>query len=112
MIYTNSRYYEGILQIRPNNKVILNYAKDEIKKAGNVFISKEVYKKFGTDIYLTNKFFLVQLSRKLKQRFPGVIKRSRSLYKTSRMTSKQVYRTTICFRLIEENSEKEQKKIY
>jgi len=107
MIYTNSRYYEGILQIRPNNKEILVYVKNEIEKAGHVFISREIYKKFGTDLYLTNKYFLVQLGRKLKQRFPGTIKRSRSLYKTSRMTSKQVYRTTICFRLIEEDEHSE-----
>ena len=106
MIYTNSRYYEGILQVRPNDKQILNYVKKEIEKAGNVFISREIYKKFGTDLYLTNKYFLIQLGRKLKQRFNGTITRSRSLYKTSRMTSRQVYRTTICFRLIEEeNSE-------
>lgn len=104
MIYTNSRYYEGILQIRPNNKMILDYVKREIEKAGNVFISRQVYKKFGTDLYLTNKYFLIQLGRRLKQRFSGTIKRSRSLYKTNRMTSKQVYRTTICFRLIEEEN--------
>ena len=87
MIYTNSKYYEGILQIRPNDKRILDYVKKEIEKAGHVFISKEVYKKFGTDLYLTNKYFLIQLGRKLKQRFPGTVKRSRALYKTSRMSS-------------------------
>jgi len=104
MIYTNSRYYEGILQIRPNNKMVLNYVKIEIEKAGNVFISKEVYKKFGTDLYLTNKFFLMQLARRLKNKFHGTIKRSRSLYKTHRITSKLVYRTTVCFRLIEDSA--------
>ncbi|MEK6835151.1 MAG: NMD3-related protein [Nanoarchaeota archaeon] len=104
MIYTNSRSYEGILQIRPNDKRILNYVKEEIKKAGNVFICKEVYKKFGTDLYLTNKYFMIQLGRRLKQRFPGTIKRSRSLYKTSRMTSRVIYRSTVCFRL-NENTE-------
>jgi NMD protein affecting ribosome stability and mRNA decay len=82
---------------------VLNYVKNEIEKAGNVFISKEIYKKFGTDLYLTNKFFLIQLGKKLKNRFSGTITRSRSLYKTNRMTSKLVYRTTICFRLIEED---------
>src|SRR3989344_600821 len=104
MIYTNSRSYEGILQIRPNDKKVLDYVYNEIEKAGNVFISKEIYKKFGTDLYLTNKFFLIQLGRKLKQRFHGTVTRSRSLYKTSRITSRQVYRTTICFRLIEEDN--------
>lgn len=99
MIYTNNRYYEGILQIRPNDKHVLDYVKEEIEKAGNVFISKEIVKKFGTDLYLSNKFFLSQLSNKLRKKFQGKVTRSRSLYKTSRITSKQVTRLTICFRL-------------
>ncbi|MEK6835431.1 MAG: NMD3-related protein [Nanoarchaeota archaeon] len=99
MIYTNSMYYEGILQIRPNNEKVIEYIKDEIEKAGNVFISREIVKKFGTDLYLTNKFFLSQLSNKLRKKFNGEVKRSRSLYKISRMTSKELTRLTICFRL-------------
>jgi len=101
MIYTNSRSYEGILQIRPNNQEVLDYVKKEIEKAGHVFITREIIKKFGIDLYLTNKYFLVQLGRRLKQRFPGTTTQSRTLYKTSRLTSRQVYRTTICFRLKE-----------
>ncbi len=103
MIYTTSRSYEGILQIRPNNQEILGYVYREIEKAGNVFITREIIKKFGIDLYLTNKFFMIQLGKKLKQRFHGTITRSRSLYKTSRMTSRQVYRSTVCFRLLENN---------
>ncbi len=99
MIYTNNGYYEGILQIRPNDKEVLDYVKNEIEKAGHVFISREIVKKFGIDLYLTNKFFLSQLSGRLRKKFNGKVTRSRSLYKTSRMTSKQVTRLTICFRL-------------
>src|SRR3989344_8483711 len=101
MIYTKSQSYQGILQLRPNDEKILNYVYNEIKKAGNVFITREVVKKFGIDLYLTNKFFLIQLGKKLKQRFSGEIKRSRSLYGVNRMNSRLVYRTTICFRLEE-----------
>lgn len=101
MIYTNSRYYEGILQIRPNDKRVIDYVYNEIEKSGNVLISKEVIKKFGIDIYLTNKFFLVQLGRKLRTRFKGKVTQSRTLHTKNRQTSKLVYRTTICFRLNE-----------
>ena len=101
MIYTKSQSYQGVLQIRPNDKNVLDYVYREIEKSGNVFITKEVVKKFGVDLYLTNKFFLIQLGKKLKQRFPGTIARSRSLYGTNRVTSRLVYRTTICFRLEE-----------
>ena len=101
MIYTKSQAYQGILQIRPNNEHVLNYVYNEIKKIRNVFITKEVKKKFGIDLYLTNKFFLIQLGKKLKQRFPGTVTRSRSLYGVNRMNSRLVYRTAICFRLNE-----------
>ena len=99
MIYTNSRYYEGILQIRPNDEKVLKFVYDEIERAENVMISKEVVKKFGTDLYLTNKFFISLLSAKLRKKFNGIVTRSSALYKTSRLTSKQVTRLTICFRL-------------
>ncbi len=99
MIYTKSQSYQGILQVRPAEKGVLDYVYNELRRVGNVFITREVIKKYGIDIYLTNKFFLIQLGRKLKQRFPGDIKRSRSLYGTNKMNSKLVYRTTICFRL-------------
>ena len=101
MIYTKSQSYQGILQLRPINEKVLNYVYNEIKKAGNVFITKEIVKKFGIDLYLTNKFFLIQLGRRLKQRFPGKVTQSRSLYGVNRMNSRLVYRTTICFRLEE-----------
>lgn len=102
MIYTNSQSYQGILQLRPNNEQVLNYVYNEIEKNGNVFITREIKKKFGIDIYLTNKFFLIQLGKRLKQRFPGKITRSRSLHSRHRVTSKLVYRTTICFRLTQD----------
>jgi|SRR3989344_704174 len=99
MRYTKGQSYQGILQIRPNDEKILNYVYNEIEKNGNVFITKEVVKKFGIDLYLTNKFFLIQLGKKLKQRFNGKVTRSRSLYGVNKMNSRLVYRTTICFRL-------------
>ena len=99
MIYTNAQNYQGILQLRPNNNEVLNYVYDKIEKSGNVFITKEINKKFGIDLYLTNKFFLIQLSRKLKNKFHGKITRSRSLYGRTRHGSRLVYRTTICFKL-------------
>ena len=102
MIYTKSQAFQGILQLRPNNEKVLNYVYNELEKNGNVFITKEVEKKFGIDLYLTNKFFLIQLGKRLKQRFSGTITRSRSLYTRDRVTSRLVYRTTICFRLTQD----------
>ena len=102
MIYTNAQNYQGILQLRPHNKEVLNYVYGEIEKSGNVFITKEINKKFGIDLYLTNKYFLIQLSKKLKNKFHGKIIRSRSLYGKTRHSSRLVYRTTICFKITKE----------
>ena len=99
MIYTNSQAYEGIFQLRPNNRKVLDYVYGEIERNGTVFITKEVEKKYGIDLYLTNKFFLIQLGRKLRKRFSGKVTQSRALHTRNRQTSKLVYRTTICFRL-------------
>ena len=99
MIYTKDQNYQGILQLRPNNEKVLNYVYDEIERSGHVFITKEINKKFGTDLYLTNKYFIIQLSKRLKNKFHCKITRSRSLYGKTRHSSKLVYRTTMCFRL-------------
>ncbi len=107
MIYTKSQSYQGILQLRPKDEKVLNYVYNEIDKAENVFVTKETIKKFGVDLYLTNKFFLIQLGKKLKQRFNGTITRSRSLYGVNKKNSKLVYRSTICFRLDETEETKE-----
>ena len=99
MIYTNNQSYEGVLQLRPYDKQVLDYVYSEIERNGTVFITKEVEKKYGIDLYLTNKFFLIQLGKNLRKRFPGKVTQSRALHTRDRQTSRLVYRTTICFRL-------------
>lgn len=97
-IYSNDQYFEGILQLRPLNKDVLDYVKKQIDK-GNCLISKEVDLKYGTDLYVTSQRFAVSLGRKLKRVFKGEVKISRSIFKRSRITSKEVYRVTVLFRL-------------
>ena len=65
------------------------------------FISKEIHKKFGVDLYLSSKKTAVNISRKLKKRYKGEIKLSRKLYSVDRMTSKRLWRVTVLFRLNE-----------
>src|SRR3989344_2668688 len=98
VIHQKDQYFEGILQLRPLNKEILDYVKKQIDKS-NCLISKEFNLKYGTDLYLTSQRFTVSLGRKLKRVFKGEVKISRSLFTTSRFTSKKVYRVTVLFRL-------------
>ncbi len=101
MIYSNDNYYEAILQLRPYNKRVLNYVKEQINLDKNALISREFKKKYGVDLKLTSKFFAMRIGRKLKSRFGGTIKISRTLYGVHRQTSKRLYRLTVCFRLPE-----------
>ncbi len=98
MLNSKDQYYEGILQLRPFNKDVLDYVKKQIEKS-DCLISKEVDLKDGTDLYLTSQRFAISLARKLKRVFKGEVKISRSIHTRSRVTSKDVYRVTVLFRL-------------
>lgn len=98
-IYTKDQYFEGILQLRPENKEVLDFVKNQLQNS-KTKISKEVREKYGIDIYLTSQRFTVTLGRRLKRRFKeGEIKISRSLHTKDKLTSKNVYRVTVLFRL-------------
>ena len=99
-IYSKNQYYEAIFQLRPNNVEVLNIIYGYIEKDES-FISKEVHKKFGVDLYLSSKKTAVNIARKLKKRYKGEMKLSRSLYSVDRMTSKRLWRVTVLFRLDE-----------
>ncbi len=100
-IYTNDGYYEAIFQLRPEDQEVIKFIKKQLEKK-NIKISKEVKSKHGIDYYLTSRKFAVSLARKLKKSFKGDIKVSKSLYSVDRMTSKRLYRLTVCFRLRKE----------
>ena len=99
-IYSNNQYYEAIFQLRPNNEEILNLIYTYIEK-DKTFVSKEIHKKFGVDLYLSNKKTAVNIARKLKKRYKGETKISRKLHSVDRMTSKRVWRVTVLFRVNE-----------
>ncbi|MCD4666308.1 60S ribosomal export protein NMD3 [archaeon] len=101
-IYSNDQYFEAIFQVRPHNKEVEDYIKKQIKKRDNVFISKEIDKKFGIDYYITSQKFARALGLKLKRVFKGTLTTSRSLHTRDKQTSKNVYRVTVCFRLAQD----------
>ncbi|HLC55679.1 MAG TPA: NMD3-related protein [Candidatus Nanoarchaeia archaeon] len=97
--YSRSKdYFEAILQIRPYNEAVINYVREQAIQE-NVSIPKVVNKKFGIDLYLSSKRFTFDMGKKLKQRFDGETKISTTLYGKNRMTSKELNRLTVLFRL-------------
>ena len=94
-----SNYYEAIIQIRHKNQEVLNFVKTETKKRKDLLIIRESEFKYGLDLYLTSQRFARALGKKLKKRFDGELKLTRTLHTFDRKTSKKVYRVTISFRL-------------
>ena len=91
-------YYEAILQLRPFNKELIDFALEQIKNS-NCEIVKQEELKTGINLYLSSKRFAVTVSKKLKRKFPGTVKITRSILTRNRLTSKDIYRATVCFRL-------------
>lgn len=92
-------YYEAILQLRPYNVKLIQFVLNKVKERKNVFITKEIQLKTGIDLYLTDQRFARALGKRLKKSFKGKLILSRKLHSRNKMTSKNIYRVTVCFRL-------------
>ncbi len=98
---SNRQYFEAIIQLRPKDNELLSFVHKQIAKGKNVYISNELHKKYGSDLYISSRKFAMLLGKKLKKAFKGKLITSRTLYSRDRQTSKGIYRVTICFRLEE-----------
>ncbi|MFH2028311.1 MAG: NMD3-related protein [Nanoarchaeota archaeon] len=94
----NPDYFEGILQLRNPSEEALNFVLNQFKKNDKVWISKEVKLKTGIDLYVSSNRFLSSIGKKLKKSFKGKLITSKRLHTKNRLTSKEVYRGTVCFR--------------
>ncbi len=94
-------YYESKLQLRPYNEKVLYFLKKKIEERNDVSIAKETILKTGVDLYLSSNKFALILGKQLKKYFKGEVKISRKLFSMSKITSKQLWRVTVCFRLDE-----------
>lgn len=92
-------YFEGILQIRDPTKDIINFIENKIKAKPNVFISKIVKAKNGFDYYISDKKYIQNLGRRLQKEFGGELKISPKLFSRDHLTSKDIYRVNVLFRL-------------
>ena len=97
-IYSNDEYFEAKLQLRPKDQELIDFAKKLIDKNKDILISKEEEYKYGVDFITTSQKQTQNIARQLKRRFKGKITISRKLFKIDRLTSKKVWRVTVCFR--------------
>lgn len=100
-----TEYYEGILQLRGENKEVLKKAHEfivqEAKRASEkgVFITKMEEVTNGIDYYVTKQQYLPIITNKLVEKFGAVGKTHGELYSKSRQTSKDIYRVNASVRL-------------
>jgi len=90
-------YYQGILQLRNVNEEILSLVYNQIKKKGDVAITRTVKFSDGIDLYITSQKFIRILGKKLKDSFGGELKVSSKLH-TRNKQGKDLYRINVLFR--------------
>ena len=95
----NPQYFEGILQLRNPNEECMNFVMNQFKKNDKVWIAKVEKLKTGIDLYVSSNRFILSLGKKLKKSFKGELKTSRKHHTQNRLTSRKVYRVTVCYRL-------------
>ncbi len=92
-------YYQGILQLRNVNDEILAFVRNQVKKRGDVAITKTARVGDGMDLYITSQKFIRILGKKLKESFGGELKVSEKLHTRNRQ-GKDLYRVNVLFRLL------------
>ena len=95
----HNEYFEGILQVRNPNEEVLDFIAREVEKKGDVFIAKTKKINNGIDLYISSQRFLRTLGNKLQERFFGHLEVSRRLHTRNRMTSRDVYRVNLLFKM-------------
>ncbi len=96
----NDQYFEGILQLRNPNSLVLEFIATETENRKGVFISKTVKVANGIDFYFSSQRFLQRLGHKLKEKFGGELKINESLHTRDHLTSKDLYRVNVYFRVL------------
>ncbi len=92
-------YWEGVIQVRPKDKEVIAFIRNQVRKKKDACISKELFFNYGVDIYITSQRLTRDIGRKLKNCFDGDLKITKKIYGKDRQKSKSLYRATVLFRL-------------
>ena len=99
MTTENKDYFEGILQMRNIGDEVVDFAIKEINKTGDVYVAKLKKVTNGVDLYISRQKFLRSLGNKLRAQFGGQLIVSRKLHTKNKITSRDVYRVNMLFRI-------------
>ncbi|MEM4240057.1 MAG: NMD3-related protein [Candidatus Woesearchaeota archaeon] len=91
-------YFEGVLQLRGCSDEAMDWAHDEILRAGRARIAKVKEVRGGIDVYLSSQHYMQSLGRKLQQRFGGILKITSKIHTRDPMTCRDVHRLAVLFR--------------
>jgi NMD protein affecting ribosome stability and mRNA decay len=100
---TNTQYFEGILQLRGENKETLErafkYVKNETTKRNKngVFVNKIDEHKNGFDLYYTRQRYIPIIAQELQEKFGATFATSAQLF--TRKKGKDLYRVNAIVRL-------------
>ena len=95
----NPNYYEGILQLRDTDEKVVEFALKEIERNKNICIAKIKKVTNGVDIYISPQKSLRSLGNKLQNHFGGQLIVSKKLHTKNRVTSREVFRVNMLFRV-------------
>jgi NMD protein affecting ribosome stability and mRNA decay len=99
----HARYFEAIIQLRPADPKLVDYVVNFIEKSNQAKITNVEELKTGINLFITSKRVAMAVGKRLKAVFPGELTLSRTLHTRDRLTSKDVYRVTVLFRLKHED---------
>ena len=97
MKLSRPNYYQGILQLRDINEEILSFVYNQVKKRGDVAVTKIIKYPNGVDLYMTSQKFITILGKKLKEGFGGELKVSSKLHTKNRQ-GRYLYRVNVLFK--------------
>ncbi|MPW38975.1 Nonsense-mediated mRNA decay NMD3 like protein [Thermococcus sp. 101 C5] len=104
-------YFEAILQVRAEDRVLTKEEKDEISKLVEEkvdeimkrdrmgFIQDTIEKEEGIDFYMGSTSAARKLAQMIRDKYGGSISEAYQLVGQDRMTSKEVYRTSVSVRI-------------
>jgi NMD protein affecting ribosome stability and mRNA decay len=96
----HNKYFQGILQLRDHDKELVEYIQNIIDKEGrnDIYLSRIIKVRGGTDLYLTSNKFLRKLGKRLLREIEGELKESEKLFTRDKQTGKNIYRLNVLFR--------------
>lgn len=95
----HAEYFEGQLQMRGINKEVLDYVQKRITNEGEQVPTVVTHSKNDLDYYVSSRRLIHKIGVELKAKYGGFVKESAQLFSRNHMTSKNVYRLNVFYKM-------------